>query len=61
MSFLTARTNIFLGIYFISLKETRHTNLERLSIQNWTSVKRWEKYLSRKTNFNTFWKLVALI
>ena len=54
-------TVILAGIYFIFLKKCPRQYLKGFQYQIWTSVKRSGKCLSSKTNFSTFWKLVALI
>ena len=58
MSLLTVpivkNSHILAGIYFILLKKRPRPNSKVLQYQIWTSVKRSEKWLSGKANFNTF-------
>ena len=54
-------SHILAGIYFIFLKRHARPNLKGFQYQISTSVKRSGKWLSSKTNFSTFCKLVALI
>ena len=57
MSLLTApvfkNSQVLAEIYFISLKKQPRSNFKGFQYQIWTSVKRWKKYLSSKTNFIT--------
>ena len=57
MSLLNAlivkNSNILPGIYFIFLKTLCIINLEYFQYQIWSSIIKWLKYLSSKTNFGS--------
>ena len=58
MSLLTAsfikKSHILARIYIIFLDKSPERNFKVFQYQIWTSMKRLEEYLSRKTNFGTF-------
>ena len=51
---IAKNSHILAVIYFILLQNFPKLNLKGFQYQIWTSVKRSGKYLSSKTNFNTF-------